>query len=169
MASFNIAIAPVLKHEGGYNNHPSDPGGATNYGITLKVAQGFGSMADFNNDGVVNAADMKVMPLVFALKVYETNYWNPLFNSFPQPVADKVLDMAVHMGPSRAAKLLQQALGLTADGVVGPRTVAAVGACSPAETRVTIRVLQRAFYTALIKKTPSLFIFRNGWMTRADY
>jgi lysozyme family protein len=169
MATFEQAIGPVLEHEGGFVNHPSDPGGATNHGITLRVLQGFGSLADFNKDGIVDANDIKMMDRGFALEVYHRNYWAPSYDKFPQDVADKVFDMAVNLGPLQAHKLLQRTLGLPADGLLGPITCTAVAACNPRQTRATLRVLQKQFYTALIHNKPSLDAFRNGWMTRADY
>ena len=170
---FKAALKVVLAFEGGFVNNPADPGGATNYGVTLNVARGFGSMADFDHDGDVDAKDIALMPLSFAEHVYSEKYWNPLYDSMSQALATKVFDMAVNMGPGQAHKLLQRglcALGLTCaiDGVLGPQTLSLAIHADEAKLLAAVRAAQKNYYLNLIAARPSLAVFQRGWLRRAE-
>ena len=127
MADFEQAVEKTLRYEGGYTNNPNDPGGSTNFGITLKELQSFGLLYDFDGDGEVTDADIRIMPIEAAKEIYRVKYWKgDSINS--QAVAEKSFDIGVNMGINTAGKYLQQAcvnLGsqLSVDGIVGDGTV----------------------------------------------
>ena len=171
-STFEAAIGAVLAHEGGYSNHPNDTGGATNHGITINVARGYGSLADFDRDGDVDARDMQLMPLEFAKQVYRDRYWNALYELLGQSLASKVFDTAVNCGPSQAHKFLQRALvslGQTVgvDGALGPQTMAKAVAVPEGALLGAFRAQQKAFYESLVKAKPSQGVFLKGWLRRA--
>lgn len=140
MARFDLAIGTVLEHEGGYVNDPHDPGGATNYGISLRYLRTLGDLdgdgwleGDLDQDGDLDVDDIRLMTVGRATEIYRDQWWNRyryrLIQS--QAVATKVFDLAVNMGPGRAHRLLQQALRacgnpVEVDGQVGAKTRAAV-------------------------------------------
>ena len=118
-SSYDEALKRVLEHEGGYSNHPSDPGGPTNWGITI-----------FDYRKYVNpkatAADVRRMTVEVARKIYRDKYWNALrCDELPAGVDYATFDYGVNSGISRAAKVLQRLLGVDADGEIGPNTLAA--------------------------------------------
>jgi lysozyme family protein len=132
--SFEPSLAHVLKHEGGYVNHPADPGGATNLGITaatLARARGH----------PVSAADVAALTRAEAAAIYRRFFWNSARgDDLPAGLDHAVFDLAVNSGPGRAARLLQRVLAVAEDGVIGPATLAAA---QRAEAGQTIRALQR--------------------------
>jgi lysozyme family protein len=96
------SISRVLKSEGGYVNHPSDPGGETNYGITIKVARENGY-----------AGPMRTLPLDTAKRIYKAKYADPVhFDEDPAGLDYTLFDYAVNSGPSRANKVVRRVCGL---------------------------------------------------------
>lgn len=122
LSSYDYALPRVLKHEGGYTNHPSDPGGPTNWGITLaRYSEFLGRKA--------TAADVKAMPLAHAKAIYKPKYWDVLaldLPDFPAGVDYALFDYSVNSGPARAAKVLQRIVSANADGKVGVKTLKAL-------------------------------------------
>jgi lysozyme family protein len=119
-ARFARCVAEVLNHEGGFVNHPKDPGGATNRGITHIT------LADWRG-GPVTAEDVRTMSEAEAREIYRARYWNAIQgDNLPAGVDLAVFDLAVNSGVGRAARMLQQQLGVTVDGAIGPKTLAAV-------------------------------------------
>src|SRR5215813_11083100 len=103
-SSYDEALARLLVHEGGYTNHPSDPGGPTNWGITLEDARRY-----WKRDAT--AADVRAMPVAVAKDIYQSRYWAPLHgDDLPAGVDYAVFDYGVNSGISRAAKVLQRLL-----------------------------------------------------------
>ena len=120
--NFAEALEHVLKHEGGYVNHPADPGGMTNLGVTKRVWE----------EWVGHEVDEKTMreltPAVVG-PMYRAKYWDKVKgDDLPDGVDYVVFDAAVNSGPSRAAKWLQACVGVEPDGGIGPKTLAAVAA-----------------------------------------
>lgn len=110
-AAFGRAFALVIGHEGGYVDHPSDPGGETKFGISKRAYP---------------AEDLRNLTLARAATLYRRDYWDALgCGSLPGPLALLVFDAGVNCGVSRSAKWLQAAVGVAADGKVGPGTLAA--------------------------------------------
>ena len=127
LSNFPASLALVLKAEGGFVNHPRDPGGMTNLGVTRNVWRDW-----VNRD--VDEAEMRSLTPELVTPLYKARYWDACkCDDLPRGVDYAVFDSAVNMGPSRAAKLLQAALGVTADGSIGRATIAAATAADPAE------------------------------------
>jgi lysozyme family protein len=150
------ALKTVLKWEGGYVNHPKDPGGATNMGITQKTLQGW-------RGAPVTAEDMKALTHKEAEAIYKARYWAACqCEALEFPVALMVFDAAVNHGPGRAARLLQEALGVTVDGAIGPVTLGAAQAKDPAALATEIAARRMVFYASL----KTFKTFGLGWSRR---
>ncbi len=149
---FNTAFDLLITHEGGFSNHPDDPGGATMYGVTEKVAraEGFtGSMRNFSlND---------------AKAIYRKNYWDACrCDQMPDTLRYPLFDAAVNSGANQAIKWLQSAVGVKADGVIGPVTQQSVNVAPAQATRQKMIGNRLRFMTEL-KNWPS---FSKGWSRR---
>lgn len=124
---FNRCIPLVLKHEGGYVNDPNDPGGATNYGISLRYARTMGSMFDLDRDGDVDKHDILLVKPEFASTVYRQWFWADVRGDELRAGIDySMFDFAVNSGPGRAIKIAQTVCGVEVDGFIGPKTMAAL-------------------------------------------
>jgi lysozyme family protein len=118
-SSYDEALARLLEHEGGYSNHPSDPGGPTNWGITI---------FDYRRyvDPRGTAADVRAMTVDVAKRIYREKYWNALSgDELPAGVDYSVFDYGVNSGIGRAARILRRVLRLPEDGPVTDEVVAA--------------------------------------------
>jgi lysozyme family protein len=154
---FNECIATVLRHEGGYVNHPKDPGGATNRGITLRT------LRDWRGDDSLTAEAVRDMTEGEAKEIYLARYWNPVRGDDLPPGIDlAVLDWAVHGGVGRAVRDLQTVLGVTVDGAIGRQTLDAARRADPAEV---IRALCDRRLTRL-RSRPHWDVFGRGWERR---
>lgn len=150
--NFDAAFDALLVHEGGYSDHAADPGGKTRFGVTEAVAREVGYKGD-----------MRELPLDLAKRIYLERYWKPVrADELPAAVRYAVFDAAVNSGPGQAIKWLQRALGVTADGVIGPKTIAAANAGNPDALRM--RMLgQRLKFMAGLSNWPA---FSRGWANR---
>ena len=174
MDCFNKAITVVLEHEGGFSNHEADPGGATNYGISLRWLKTQGLYGDLDDDGDVDIDDILAVDLDMAKRIYREKFWqkNHYDRVIDCDVATKIFDMSVNMGATQAHKLLQRALNglgdsLAVDGIIGPITITAMNTVDPDSLVEALRDEQRRFYLSLIKNRPSLAVFQRGWLRRA--
>ena len=158
IGNFEQCLALLLKHEGGFVNHPKDPGGATNLGVTLNTWSSWKGAPQTVED-VKNLTVNDVAPL------YKKNYWEKIkADSLPLGVDYSVFDCAVNSGPSQAVKFIQRALNMTADGVIGPLTIAAAEQRDPAE-------LIEQFYEERLHFLQSLKTwdtFGKGWQRRVE-
>lgn len=155
---FQACLAEVLKHEGGYVDHPADPGGATNRGIT------FATLADWRGTAITKD-DVRNLTVAEAGAIYRKNYWDKVRGDALPPGVDlATFDAAVNSGPARAAKWLQQALGVAQDGAIGPLTLAAVAKAEPAALVGEICDARMAFLRSL-STWPT---FGKGWTRRVD-
>ncbi len=149
MNNFAIAVAIVLKHEGGYVNHPDDPGGETIYGISRR------SHPDVWAKGRPTLEDAK--------RIYQRDYWLPIkADALPLPVALILFDTAVNAGNRRAVILLQRALRVTADGLIGPVTLAAANRADT-KTLVNHITAERIMFNSGLSNWSS---FGLGWSRR---
>lgn len=115
----------LIKHEGGYVNHPQDPGGRTNYGVTQAVWEDW-------LDRAVSEAEMKALTPNKVAPLYRELYWDRIkADKLPAGVDYVVFDAAVNSGVSRAAKWLQTTVGAVADGVIGEQTLKQVQLTNP--------------------------------------
>ena len=154
--SFADCLPIILASEGGFVNDPKDPGGATNLGVTLGTLSGWlGRPA--------TVAEVQALTAASVAPIYQADYWNAAHcEDCPAGVDLMVFDEAVNQGVGRAVRALQAAVGVTADGAVGPATLAAVGAADPKATVNAIAASRVAFYRAL----PTFPHFGKGWLAR---
>ena len=156
-ASVFKSLDMVLHHEGGFVDHPNDPGGATNKGITHKT------YADFLDRPLEDVSELKNIPEEHVQKIYKTGYWDRIRgDELPAGVDFCIFDWAVNSGPGRAAKALQKAVGATVDGAIGPMTVAAVNAADAAQIIEDVTKEREEFYRSL----RTFDTFGKGWLRR---
>lgn len=156
--NFAAALRAVLKHEGGFVDHPKDPGGATNKGITLTNYRRY-----VKRGGTV--ADLKAITDDQVAKVYRQHYWDAVrADDLPAGVDYAVFDFGVNSGPSRAIKYLQAMLGVHQDGIIGPKTLDAVWAADPASVINALCDSRMAF----LKGLPHWGTFGKGWTNRVS-
>ena len=169
MSLFELAIPTILRHEGGFVNDSADPGGATNFGVSLRWLKSQGMLGDLDHDGDVDQADIKALTKDAAAEFYHKFWWDAYQYGMisAQAVATKVFDMAVNMGASRAHKIFQGALGVPQDGVLGRVTFTAANASLSLDLLTRMQNRQVAFYHGLVASNPSMEKFLNGWLNRA--
>lgn len=160
MTAFDAAFARLIGHEGDYTANPADPGnwtgGACGQGACKGTRYGVSAAA-------YPALDIKALTLAEARAIYRRDYWDRIAgDKLPPAVAFVVFDSAVNNGVSRAPRLLQAALGLKQDGVIGPATLAAVARVAPMAL-VAEMVAQRMMFMA---KLPTWPTFGLGWARR---
>jgi lysozyme family protein len=150
--NFLIAVGKVLQHEGGFVNHPDDPGGPTNWGVTERVAREHGYQGD-----------MRDFPLDRAREIYRMSYWIPIHgDDLPDPLRLPVFDAAVNSGVRRAVQWLQELVGTNQDGVIGPITLAAVRKHDPERLAARYNGRRLMFLTNL----EHFRAFGRGWVRR---
>ena len=156
--NFDQCLEQVLKHEGGYVDHPEDPGGRTNMGVTQVVYE--------NHLGrPVTEEDMKEMPLEHAKEIYKTNYWDKVCGEeLPEGLDFSIFDWAVNSGPSRAVKALQKIINVAQDGAIGPITLKAIEDHGPGNLIHTYAMEREMFY----RRLSTFSIFGRGWLNRLD-
>lgn len=181
MNDFEFANAFVAKWEGGYVDHPKDPGGATNYGVSLTWIRGAG--IDINEDGIVDVKDIKALTPEIAAKLFKEEFWDKLkCDSLPRLTAIATYDAAINVGRGQAVKFLQRAYNkvgngeLVVDGAIGPKTVQAVNDAVGRNVSdydfCKINVdLREAFYKQLANNSPypdgrDYRGFLKGWLRR---
>lgn len=158
--NFEASVKEVLKSEGGWSDHPQDPGGATNHGITLATLRAWQPDADLD--------DLRTLSLLTVRQIYRAEFWNVLLcDDLPGGVDYMVFDQGVNAGPRRSALQLQHAClmsGHDIDGVVGPRTLAAVRRAGRATLVQDLRKIHEDYYRSL-KTFPT---FGAGWLARLE-
>lgn len=156
--SYAQALARLLTHEGGYTNHPDDPGGPTNFGITIH---------DYRKylDGAGTAKDVRTMRLDDAKSIYKAKYWDALrCDELPAGIDYAVFDYGVNSGTARAAKVLQRVLAVRDDGVIGPETLSSA-------RRGSVKSIVAALCNERLTFLRSLrtwSVFGKGWSRRVD-
>ena len=158
MSDFKECLDLVLKSEGGFVNHPSDPGGMTNLGVTKKVWEDFVGHP-------VSEADMRALTPEKVAPMYEQKYWRPCYGEvLPRGLNFLVFSMGVNAGTGRSVKLLQQSLGCVVDGVIGQRTRELISSSDVSKLIAKFSEARREYYRSL-KTFP---VFGKGWITRVD-
>jgi len=149
--NFDEAFTKLLGHEGGYSNHPNDPGGETMWGVTKRVAVANGYKGP-----------MRELPVALSKTIYRKFYWDAVYaDLLPEGVRYAVFDAAVNSGPTQALKWLQKALDIEADGLVGPQTKKAL---QSADNALEGRFLgHRLLFMSNLKNWDS---FSEGWAKR---
>ena len=157
MDRFAECLPLVLKHEGGFSNHPKDPGGATMRGVTQRTYDAWRAQEGQVRRPVQEIADDEVAA------VYRVQYWNAVrADSLPPGLDYAVFDFAVNSGPSRAAQFLQRILDVPVDGIIGVQTLAAVGRRRP-ESLIEQLCKDRLAWLKRLKTWPT---FGRGWERR---
>jgi len=160
--NFDECLGIILKHEGGWSDHPSDPGGATMKGVTLETySRHIGRQASKD--------ELRNIPYEHLRDIYKNKFWNLCkCDDLPLGLDLCVFDMAVNSGPSRAAKMLQSVVGTTPDGAIGPKTIEAV--LSKANTN-SVAFLIEQFQKArqhYLESLPTFPTFGKGWTRRVS-
>src|SRR5436190_507025 len=155
-SSYDEALRRVLVHEGGYSNHPSDPGGPTNWGITIHDARAYWKTA-------ATAADVRSMPVEVAKDIYRSKYWDAMrCDDLPAGVDYAVFDYGVNSGIGRAVRVLQRLVGTDVDGEIGPNTIAATARTAAVKLINQICDERLAFLQGLETRG----VFGTGWGRR---
>lgn len=150
--TFDEAFKELLGHEGGYSNHPDDPGGETMWGVTKRVARA---------EGYTGA--MRDLPVEVAKTIYKKLYWLPVrADEVPAPIRYSLFDAAVNSGPTQAIQWLQRTVGVTEDGKFGPKTLEAVLKADPEAVEARMLGYRLMFMTDL----GNWRSFNRGWAKR---
>lgn len=181
MPSVTDIAREIVAREGGYVNDPDDPGGATNFGVTIGTMRSLG--LDLTGDGKVDAVDVRALTRSQAEQIFVEHYFRkPRLAELPDPVQASVFDMYVNAG-ANAVKILQKLVSrmgfpAAADGVIGPRTIAAVAdaaEAAPAHIADAYGIARRNYYYALADQRPASRKYartraggKGGWITRAE-
>lgn len=146
--NFDQAFEILIGHEGGYVNHPNDPGGETKFGISKRSYPG---------------EDIPNMTLVRAKDIYQRDYWwKAGCDLVPEVVKFDLFDTAVNAGPGTAIRMLQKVLGVTQDGVIGPKTMQAINSMDPERLDKRFNGHRLLHLTGL----PTWPSFGRGWTRR---
>ncbi len=146
----------VLKHEGGYVNHPKDPGGRTNLGVTQRAWEEYVGRS-------VDEAEMRALTPEIVKPFYKSRYWDRIKgDDLPSGVDYAAYDLAVNSGVGRAAKYLQSIAGVPSDGIIGPKSLAAIKDCPAGEMVDAMCGMRLEFLKAL----PTWDTFGKGWGRR---
>jgi len=181
MSHFDKAIKTTLEFEGKFSNDPVDPGGATNWGISLRFLKGVGDLdgdgfldGDLDHDGDVDIDDIRNMTVAQATKFYRTHFWDKYMYEeiHDYTVAARAFDMTVNMGAIQTGKILQRALNacgnkLLVDGKVGRKTIDAINCTNSIMLMSEIRQYHAKFYLDLIAAKPAMSKYKKGWLRRA--
>lgn len=161
----------ILRHEGGYVDHPHDRGGPTNFGITQNT------LSEWRGQRV-SREEVRVLTEDEAREIYVDKYFTaPKIDRLPGAIQQLVFDCSINHGPVRAAKFVQRVINeagvayLAEDGICGPRTQdAAAAAFAQMGDYLQNAIVEerKRFYRAIVRNDPSQNVFLRGWMSRAD-
>jgi len=181
MHNVNQIAAEIVAREGGYVNDRDDPGGATNFGVTIHTMRRLG--LDLNHDGVVNEQDVRVLSREQAVAIFVDHYFQrPRIAQLPAALHPSVFDMYVNAG-AHAVRILQRLLRdmrieVTVDGVIGPRTIAATEqgmAAAPDHFVDAYGIARRNYYYDLADRRAASRKYarrrdggKGGWIVRAE-
>ena len=150
--TFQQIFDRLIGHEGGYVNDPRDPGGETNWGITKRTAMANGYQGS-----------MRAMTREQAFKIYQAAFWvRYQCEKMPSAIAYQFFDAAVNHGLGNASRMLQRAVGVADDGVIGNRTLAAIKQMAISDVIMRLNAERLEFYCKLGNFTT----FGKGWVNR---
>lgn len=171
----------IVAREGGFADDPSDPGGATNHGVTIHTMRQLG--LDLNGDGVIDIADLRRLDRDQAASIFVEHYYRrPGVDRLPGELQPSVFDMYVNAG-ANAVRILQRLLSdmgyaVAVDGVIGPQTAGAAGDAAvpdPVALRDAYGIARRNYYFRLADRRPASRKFartrsgtKGGWIRRAE-
>ncbi|MGB3406914.1 MAG: holin-associated N-acetylmuramidase [Jannaschia sp.] len=171
----------IVAREGGYVNDPDDPGGATNFGVTIHTMRRLG--LDLDGDGDVDAADVRRLTRAQAVDIYIEHYFDRVrISALPVVLQASVFDMYVNAG-ANAVRILQRLLvrmgqAVAVDGAIGPQTIEAARVATenaPEHIADAYGIARRNYYYALADRRPASRKYarrrdggKGGWITRAE-
>lgn len=171
----------IVAREGGFVNDPDDPGGATNFGVTIHTMRALG--LDLDRDGQISVADVRALTQEQAVEIFEKHYFEkPLIAMLPPALHATVFDMYVNAG-ANSIKILQRLLcdmgrQVSVDGVLGPKTIAAVQMvhdAAPDHLRDAYGIARRNYYFRIADRRAASRKFartrsggKGGWIKRAE-
>lgn len=181
MQSVEQIAEAIIRREGGFVNDPDDPGGATNFGVTVHTMRRLG--LDLDGDGDVNASDVRLLDAGRAREIFLKHYfYEPHLDRLPQSLQPSVFDMYVNAG-AQAVRLLQQllndmGLGVAVDGKLGPQTIKAARNAmlmAPGHLVDAYGISRRNYYYRLADRRPASRKYarttsggKGGWIKRAE-
>ena len=163
MSGFLKALPFTLRMEGGFSDHPNDPGGATMKGVTQAVYD------SWRRDSGLAVRTVREITDDELEAIYWSRYWTPAkCEALPWPASMCHFDAAVNHGTAGAARILQRAVGVAVDGKIGPQTLAAA-ATLPAPVLVARMLFERlAYYERIMLANKGLRVFALGWLSRVN-
>jgi lysozyme family protein len=154
--NFEHCLKMLLHHEGGFVNHPKDPGGMTNLGVTKKVYDAWIGRES-------TEAEMRALTPADVGPIYKKNYWDKVRgDDLPAGVDWAAFDWAVNSGAGRPAKAIQRIVGAAQDGAIGPKTLQAVMDIEPEKIVEGVYDIRQKFYESL----KTFKTFGRGWTRR---
>ncbi len=168
MAQIEILATFILSWEGGFSNHTADKGGATNKGVTIATWKAVGY--DKDGDGDIDVDDLRLITEKDAVRrVMKPYYWDrwKADQIKSQSVANLVVDWVWASGKNGITGV-QRILGVSVDGIVGEKTLAALNGRNARELFAEIKRTRIAFIEKIVKRTPSQNGFKKGWLNRLD-
>jgi len=154
--NFDKCLEMLLSHEGGFVNHPEDPGGITNLGVTKKVY-------DEWTGSESTEQEMRDLTPEDVAPIYKKNYWDRVKgDSLPSGLDWACFDWCVNSGSGRPAKAVQRAVGATQDGAIGPQTLGLIMEKDPEEIINYVYGVRQDFYKSL----KTFETFGRGWTRR---
>lgn len=183
MSDFSLAIPTILRHEGGFSDDKTDPGGATNFGISLRFLIKSGDLdgdglldGDIDGDHDIDVDDIRKMTRKEAENIYFLYFWQKYDYSRINSLllATKIFDLSVNAGPAQAHKISQRAIWsansykcIEDDSLLGPKTISFLNKTNPDLILAALKSEAAGFYRGLIQKNPDLNKYLNGWLKRA--
>ncbi|WP_415920800.1 holin-associated N-acetylmuramidase [Tateyamaria sp. SN6-1] len=181
MQSGHDIATEIVRREGGYVNDPDDPGGATNFGVTIHTMRRLG--LDLDRDGDIDAADVRQLSRAQAIEIFVDHYFiRPRIGELPEPLHATVFDMYVNAG-SNAIKILQRLLTemghpCVVDGALGPQSIGAAHAAwraAPGHLVDAYGIARRNYYFRIADRRPASRKYartraggKGGWIKRAE-
>jgi lysozyme family protein len=165
MSNYQKCLDIILHHEGGYVNHPKDPGGETNLGVTKRVYDEWCVTED------LAPKDMKDLEVDDVAPIYKKNYWDRVKgDDLPTGLDLCVFDFGVNAGTGRAAKYLQRLIGTTADGGIGPNTLAKLDEYINEQENGVMDVIEQyqAERQSYYESLSTFETFGKGWTRRVE-
>lgn len=155
--NFELSLKKVIEHEGGYVNHPADPGGRTNLGVTQRVWEEWVGRP-------VTESEMRALTVAQVSPLYKKRYWDAIHGDrLPAGLDYCLFDTAVNSGVGRASRFIQEMVGVAADGVIGNNTLLAIGQFKDVKMLVNEYCDKRLAFLQRLKTWP---VFGRGWGRR---